>query len=136
MIFSIQVFALSAQASSNGLDGFDWNLFQKAIGDRNWPYIASCVILLIVRAAKLPVFGNYWEKIPKKFRPLVPVVMGVLSGVGEAVLAHRPWLPAVLYGVFSGLLAIGADQAITKPLSKTSLPTDAPKPMDDKGSKT
>lgn len=119
-----------AQAPSSGLDGFDWNFFQKAVGDRNWPYIATCVILLLVRAAKLPVFGNYWEKIPKQYRPLVPVVMGILSGVGEAALSQRSWLPALLYGVFSGLLAVGADQAITKPLSKSQPTADATQPSD------
>jgi hypothetical protein len=108
------------------LDGFNWSIFQKAIGDRNWPYVASCAILLLVRAAKLPIFGNFWEKIPKRFRPLVPVLLGILSGIGEAVLAQRSLVPALIYGVFSGLFAVGADQAITKPLAKATPVPDVP----------
>lgn len=108
------------------MEGFDWATFQKAIGDRNWPLIAACTILALVRLAKLPLAGNYWEKVPKKFRPLIPVVMGVLSGVGESLLMKRPWLPALLFGVFSGLLAIGADQAITKPLTAKPAEPSAP----------
>lgn len=116
---------------ATGLDGFDWTFFQQALGERNWPVIAACVILLLVRGAKLPVFGNYWEKIPKKYRPLIPVAMGVLSGVGEAVLSHRPWLPALVFGLFSGLIAIGVDQAVTKPLAKAAAPE--PEKPTDKG---
>lgn len=119
------------------MEGFDWTAFQTAMGDRNWPYIAACVILLLVRFAKLPLVGAYWDKIPKQYRPLVPVAMGIMSGVGEAVVLHRPWLPALLFGLFSGLTAIGVDQAITKPLAKPAgaVPPAGPTASDE-GTKT
>lgn len=98
------------------------SLFQTAVGERNWPYIAVCVIFVSVRIAKLPIVGSHWDKIPRQYRPLIPVGLGVLSGVGEALLVHRSWLPALLFGVFSGLMAIGADQALTKPLTKSEVP--------------
>jgi len=99
------------------MDTLDFSTFETAFSNRNWPLFAACLILLLVRVAKLPIVGNYWEKIPKAYRPSIPVLLGLLSGIGDSLVAGRAWLPAVLYGLMSGLLAMGVDQA-AKPVKE------------------
>jgi hypothetical protein len=110
------------------MDTPDYGTFEQALNDHNWPLFAACVILLLVRVAKLPFLGNQWDKIPKEYRPAIPVLLGLLSGIGDSLVAGRAWLPAILYGLMSGLLAMGADQA-AKPVKETwkKLPKADPK---------
>jgi len=99
------------------------NALVAAIQAHAWPVVAGFAILILVYASKLPIFGAYWDKLPKPYRPLVVSAIGVLSGVAEALSTKQPWLPALMLNLFAALTAIGTDQVATKPFAK---PVDPP----------
>lgn len=104
----------------------DTTLIITAIQNHQWAVATGAFILILVYLSKLPAFGSQWERIPKKYRPLVVVGLGVLSGVAQALVARQPWLPALLSNAVAALVAIGTDQAATKPLkpAETPFPTE------------
>jgi hypothetical protein len=85
-----------------------------------WPVFTGAVILLSVYMSKLPMFGAYWDKIPKPYRPGVVAVLGIVYGVAQALMMSQPITPFLVQGLVSALLAIGADQVITKPIKASS----------------
>jgi hypothetical protein len=99
----------------------DTTLLTSAIQNHQWAVATGAFILIIVYLSKLPAFGAQWNRIPKKYRPLVVVGLGVASGVAQALVARQPWLPALLSNGLAALVAIGADQAATKPMQATSV---------------
>lgn len=103
------------------------NALVAAISAHAWPVVAGLSILILVYLSKLPIFGNYWGKIPKAYRPLVVSAIGVLSGVAEALSTKQPWLPALVGNIIAALSTIGLDQNVTKPIDafKSSPPTTA-----------
>lgn len=107
----------------------DSNLFAQAWSAHNWPIVTAIVILALVRFAKTPIVGAVWQKVPTQYRPWIPVVLGMLSGAGEAIVSGKPWIPSVLFGLLAGLTTIGVDQAVTKPwnffTAKAEAKTDA-----------
>lgn len=70
-----------------------------------WPAVVGCVLLALVYLAKLPQLAVQWQRLPAYARPLVPVVAGILGGVGEALSTKQPWLPALIGGIVAALPA-------------------------------
>lgn len=98
---------------------FDWAVLKSAFESSNWLVFSAVLILIGVRVSKLPALGNQWDRIPKRYRPLIPVGLGILSGLCEAIISSKePWGMALFKGLLSGLLAIGSDQLVTKPFVK------------------
>lgn len=91
----------------------DVSVLVQALDVKAWWVIAAWVVVALVYVSKLPLLGNTWEKIPKQYRAYVVLGLGVLSGVAQAVILRQPWLPVLIQGLLSGLLALGTDQAIT-----------------------
>lgn len=68
--------------------------------------IFGAVLLIIVSLGQQPAMRAQWERIPAAYRPLVPIVLGLCGGVGEALTTGRPWLPALLRGAMAGMPAL------------------------------
>lgn len=64
--------------------------------------VGSCILLLVL-LGRLPILRAQWERLPAAYRPLVPAVLGLLAGVGEALASGRPWVAALVTGIVSGL---------------------------------
>lgn len=103
----------------------DSNLFVQAWGSHNWSIVTAIVILALVRFAKTPIAWSVWQKVPTQYRPWIPVLLGVLSGAGEALVEGKPWIPSVLFGLLAGLATIGIDQAVSKPWNFFTAKADA-----------
>jgi hypothetical protein len=97
----------------------DVGILVTAIQSHAWPVVAGASILIVVYLAKLPALGELWERIPKRYRPLVVALLGVLSGVAHALATRTPWLPALLSNLMAAMVAIGTDQTLTKTLGST-----------------
>lgn len=65
--------------------------------------VTGSAILLLVLLGRLPLLRAQWERLPAAYRPLVPAVLGILGGVGEALVSGRPWVAALVSGLVSGL---------------------------------
>ncbi len=70
------------------------------------PLAVGLALVLVVRLGRHPLLAPQWERIPAAYRPLVPVALGLLGSVGDALVSGRTWLPAVLYGLASALPAV------------------------------
>jgi len=101
---------------------FDIDTLLNAWSQHNWPIVSAGIILILVYLAKMPIAGKIWDKVPKQYRPLIPVVLSILSGIGEALFRGTPWVAAILYNLIAGLSTIGVDQATTKPLLSRESP--------------
>lgn len=69
--------------------------------------VVGAVLCLLVLAAKLPAFAVQWQRLPVWARPLVPVVLALVSGIGESLVQGQVWWLAVLVQVGAALPAIG-----------------------------
>jgi hypothetical protein len=68
--------------------------------------IVGAVLLLVVYAAKLGPVAAQWQRLPAWSRPLVPALLGVAAGVGDALTTGQAWLPALITGVLTSLPAL------------------------------
>lgn len=83
--------------------------FLAAVRGHAWPIVAAFVVGAIVRLVKsdkVPV------NVPSRWRPLLALALGVLSGAAEAVIAGTQWPDALLGGVISALVASGGHEVI------------------------
>lgn len=88
----------------------DPKLFLEALKGHTWPIVAAFLVGLIVRYLKSPAFPL---DIPVRYRPLLAVALGVLSGASEAVIAGTPLVDALVGGLFSaGAAIVGHDVLI------------------------
>ena len=89
----------------------------------------GAALVLLVSLGRLPVARPQWERLPTWARPLVPVLLGLLAGVGEALATSRPWLPALVSGVVAGLPALLAalpSQVVTRSVMEAiTVPVDS-----------
>lgn len=69
--------------------------------------VVGAVLCLLVLSAKLPAFAAQWQRLPAWARPLVPTVLALIGGIGEALLQGTPWLTAIVAQVLLALPAIG-----------------------------
>jgi hypothetical protein len=84
----------------------DPNLLLQALTSHAWPAVVGACLVLVVYLARLPGVQPQWQRLPAAYRPLVPVLLGVVSGVAEALSTRQPWLPALVGGVVSALPAL------------------------------
>lgn len=82
------------------------NLLFSAISDHAWGVVTGCVLLLLVYLARLPALATQWQRIPAAYRPLVPIVVGILSGVAEALTTRQSWVAALVTQVLAALPAL------------------------------
>lgn len=107
----------------------------QAISQHAWGVVTGCVLLLIVYAAKLPAIAVQWQRLPAWSRPIVPVALGIVSGVGEALTTRASWTAALIVQVIAAMPALAV--ALPSPVVRTgteavSVPVPEkpkPKPM-------
>lgn len=78
----------------------------QAIANHAWAAVAGCVLLILVSIARNPLAAAQWSRIPSLYRPFVPVALGILFGVGEALSTKQPWLPALITNVLAAVPAL------------------------------
>ncbi len=66
-----------------------------------WGPLAALVIGALVWAAKTDAAAKYVGKLPAKYRPLVALVLGVLSGMLDVVTHGGGWIGAITAGLMS-----------------------------------
>lgn len=86
------------------------NFLLGAIGSKWWVGVVWCVILITIYVLKLPVCGALWKRIPVQAQVIIVAALGVLAGVGQAIIAKQPWLPALMSNLFAALATTGFDQ--------------------------
>ena len=115
----------------------DADLLTAAIQAHAWPVVVGLVLVVLVSLGRQPVLRQQWERVPAEYRPLVPVALGLLSGVGEALTQGRPWLVSIVTGVLSGLpalLAAAPSQVVHRGPEIVLVPaTDTPTPGQSTG---
>jgi hypothetical protein len=92
----------------------DLNLLTQAYQQHQWPILAGLIILTLIYVSKLPVLGSQWDRIPIKYRPLVVLGLGIVSGVAQALATKQPWLPALIENMIASMGAITTDQVQSK----------------------
>jgi hypothetical protein len=89
--------------------------FLDLIAKHQWVGLAALVIGLVVRLLKedtsFPPFA-----IPARWRPVLALGLGVVSGVLQAASTGTPWRDAVLGGLVSAFLAIAGHDTIVNSL--------------------
>ncbi|MCE5289816.1 MAG: hypothetical protein LLG14_11310 [Nocardiaceae bacterium] len=96
----------------------------QAINLKQWWLVAAGAILTAIYA--LRGFTGIWDKIPKNYRPAVVGLLGVVSGVCQAIFTGQPWLNALVGGLMSAAVAISTDQILSKTLSAKPAQTPPP----------
>jgi hypothetical protein len=85
------------------------------IAKHQWVALSALVIGLLVRLLKedtrFPPFA-----IPARWRPVLAVGLGVVSGVLQAASTGTPWRDAVLGGLVSAFLAIAGHETVVNSL--------------------
>jgi hypothetical protein len=71
-----------------------------------WPALAAAAIGLLVRLLKSPAVPYPLSEIPAKARPLVALLLGLVSGVLEHVASGTPWPVALANGATSAAFAV------------------------------
>jgi hypothetical protein len=80
------------------------------IAAHRWPVVAAIVIALIIRLTKGDIAST--PTIPARWRSLVSLGLGILSGAASAVIAGTPWGTALLEGLAAGVAPIAGNEAI------------------------
>ncbi len=76
--------------------------------------IAAAVIMLLINLFKSPALGSVVNKIPKRWRVAVPVILGGVAAILSNVMGGIPWAEALMVGLFSGPTAVFAHEAVVE----------------------
>lgn len=71
-----------------------------------WPAFATAVIVILMRALKEPAVGAPVARIPVRWRAVLVLVLGVASGMLDAVSRGTDPVRAIAWGVVSAALAV------------------------------
>lgn len=85
--------------------------FLDLIAKHQWVGLASLVIGLVVRTMKEDVSFPPFV-VPARWRPMLALGLGVVSGVLQAVATGTPWRDAILGGLVSGFTAIAGHATV------------------------
>jgi hypothetical protein len=85
--------------------------FLDLIAKHEWVGLAAVLIGFAVRLMKEAVRFPPWA-VRARWRPLLAVGLGVLSGALQAASTGTPWRDAMLGGLVSGFVAIAGHEAI------------------------
>ena len=83
------------------------------VSQHRWPLVAALVIGCLVRALKDDITAT--PTLPARWRPVVSIGLGLLSGVGEG-LSGKPWVQALIGGLLAGLLPVSANEVLVEGL--------------------
>lgn len=80
--------------------------FMAALHAHAWPVVVGFILLAFVWIGRHPAAQPQWCRVPAQWRPVVPIAIGLLSSVGDALTSGREWLPALLLGLGSAIPAV------------------------------
>lgn len=87
--------------------------FLDLIAKHEWVGLAAlvigCVVRLLKEDTRFPPFA-----LAARWRPLLALGLGIVSGALQAVSTGTPWRDAILGGVVSGVVAIAGHEAIVE----------------------
>lgn len=113
--FSVFLFPLPVQAAdaSPAIDAALVAQVLALIVAHAWVALAAVLVGLLVRLAKTDWFEQKLAPISARFRPLVAIGLGLVSGALEHAAMHQPWVAAFLGGLVSAAIAVlGHDTVI------------------------
>jgi hypothetical protein len=84
----------------------DITQFTAAIESQAWPVVVGFALLALVYVARHPAAALQWYRIPAGYRPWLPIAIGIVSGVAEALTTGRAWLPAMLTALAAAIPAM------------------------------
>lgn len=87
----------------------------KAFESKNWVTLAGVVLMLLMVVIRRV---NLLQKIPADYIPLATGVMAMIASVALGLMEGQPWPNIVGTGLSVGLTAIGAWEALGKPVAK------------------
>lgn len=68
--------------------------------------VVGAILWLLVYAARLPAVAAQWQRLPAWFRPIVPALLALGSGVAEGLLSGQPWVTCLIVQAVAALPAI------------------------------
>lgn len=80
------------------------------VAAHKYPIVIAVLISIAIRLCKGDVAAT--PTIPARYRPLVSLGLGILSGAATAVIAGTPWGTALLEGLAAGVAPIAGNEAI------------------------
>jgi len=82
----------------------------------SWIAISASVVALLGNLFRLPALGGITKKIPKRWRIVVPIVLGACAGLLGGVVGGMTWTEAIIAAVFTGPSAVFAHEAFVESL--------------------
>jgi hypothetical protein len=76
--------------------------------------IAAALIMLLVELFKAPWLGSVFNKVPKRWRIAIPIMLSGIAGMLSNIIGGIPWQEAVVVGLFAGPTAVFAHEAVVE----------------------
>ena len=93
---------------------------EQLVEGRDWPIVMALAIGFIVRQLKED--ARFPITVPKRLLPLVPGVLGLLSGLAEMLIKDVPWRAALAGAVVSAALPMLGHDVIAKGILRRDIP--------------
>lgn len=93
-----------------------------AISSHAWGVATGLSLLALVYFARLPALAAQLKRLPASCLPYLPIALGLISGVAEALVTQRSWVAALVTGALAAIPSVAV--ALPSPLGST----DATKP--------
>lgn len=106
---------LSAAPAGWYIAGMDYDTLLDLAQRHEWVALAALVIGALVRVSKDDV-SWFPIEIPTRWRPVASLVLGLSSGVLQAVATGTAWTDALVGGLVSGVLAIAGHDTLVRAL--------------------
>lgn len=78
--------------------------------------IASAAIFLLLLLLRLPALGSITNKIPKRWRIVVVILLSALTGVFNSVALGTPWGPSMFAALFTAPSAVFSNELFVESL--------------------
>ena len=97
-----------------------------------WPVLTGLILAALVYLAHLPAVAGQLARLPALALPAIPIVLGLISGVAQALRTSQSWGMALLGGALSALPALAIaygpylPSATAKALSRSGSPNAPP----------
>jgi len=86
------------------------------IMSHQWLALSVVLIGVTVRLLKTERAQRWLVAIPPRYRPLLAVGLGIVSGILEAIAAGTPWIEALLRGLLAAVVAMAGHDVIIEGL--------------------
>ena len=79
-----------------------------------WVVVSALVIGALVRLSKAEKLGDWFHRVPHRYRALIPVALGAVSGALEMLLRGASYKAALAHAVVAFSLAISGHEILIK----------------------